>query len=184
MRNTAANIVLGNIVLTGFMGTGKSTVGHALANRLGFDFVDTDALIEARHGSIPEIFATQGEAAFRDIEHEVATELAQRTGLVIATGGRMLLDDRNAAALDTTGDIFCLSATPDELIDRLLVDEEQSKRPLLTVDDPRQRIIDLLAERAEGYGRFTQIETTDRPVEKIVDQIVEHLLDILQEDQT
>lgn len=163
------------MVLTGFMGTGKSTVGRALAQRLERDFIDTDARIEQQHGSIAEIFATSGEATFRDLEHQVASELAQRHSLVIATGGRMLLDERNADALDATGEIFCLHATAEELGERLLVDGERSKRPLLAGDDPLQRISDLLAERAEGYGRFTQIATTGRSVEEIVDQIIEEL---------
>ena len=79
-----------NVVLTGFMGTGKSTVGRLLAERLGYEFVDTDQLIVERYGPIPEIFATDGEAAFRAYEREVAGELAERQGLVIATGGRAL----------------------------------------------------------------------------------------------
>lgn len=166
---------MSNLVITGFMGTGKSTIGAALAEHLDFEFVDTDAVIEKRYGPIPKIFAERGEAVFRELEHEVATELAQRTGLVIATGGRMLLDERNAAALDTTGDIFCLSATPDELIDRLLIDGERTKRPLLDVEDPRQQIVDLLGERADGYGQFTQVETTGRSVSDIVEQILDEL---------
>lgn len=163
---------MANVVLTGFMGTGKSTVGRALAAELDYEFLDTDELIEQRHGPITTIFASQGEAAFREIEHGVATELSQRNRLVVSTGGRMMLDDRNAAALGNTGRIFCLTATPDELIERLLVEGERSKRPLLDVDDPRQRIVDLLAERAAGYGRFPQVDTGERAVADIVSQIV------------
>jgi len=156
-----------NLVLTGFMGTGKSSVGRALADRLDLEFVDTDALIEERHGPITEIFASQGQAA--------ATELAQRTGLVIATGGGMLLDERNAAALDSTGVVICLTATVDELAARLLVDGERSKRPLLAGDDARHRIESLLADRSEGYGRFTQIDTTGRSIAEIVHDILQNL---------
>ncbi|MCY4663604.1 MAG: hypothetical protein OXC00_02945, partial [Acidimicrobiaceae bacterium] len=76
-----------NVVLTGFMGTGKTTVGRILAEHLGFDFVDTDAVIESRAGPIPEIFERAGEPGFRELERSVARELAGRTGLVIATGG-------------------------------------------------------------------------------------------------
>lgn len=170
---------VGNVVLTGFMGTGKSTVGRVLADRLDVGFIDTDALIEERHGAIADIFATRGEATFRELEHDVATELAQRHNLVIATGGRMLLDERNAAALDTTGTIFCLSATLDELAMRLLDTDERSKRPLLDVEDPKARIAHLLAERADGYGQFRQVDTTQRSVEDIVRQIL-HELELLQ----
>jgi len=167
--------VVGNVILTGFMGTGKSTVGRAIADELQLDFVDTDALIEERHGSVASIFAEQGEAAFRDIEHELAVELAQRTGLVISTGGAMMLDERNADALDTTGTVFCLTASVDALVDRLLQGSEHSKRPLLHGDDPRTRIESLLTERAEGYGQFTQIDTTNRSVDAIINEIIEGL---------
>jgi len=150
-------------------------MSNNLVLRLDLEFVDTDALIEERHGPITEIFASQGQAAFRDIEHDLATELAQRTGLVIATGGGMLLDERNAAALDSTGVVICLTATVDELAARLLVDGERSKRPLLAGDDARHRIESLLADRSEGYGRFTQIDTTGRSIAEIVHDILQNL---------
>ncbi len=153
------------------MGTGKSTVGRALAESRRLGFVDTDAMIVQRNGPISEIFANRGEEVFREMEHSAAIELAQLTGVVIATGGRTLLDERNADALATTGNIFCLTATVDTLTDRLLGHAERSKRPLLDCEDPRQRIEDLLSERAEGYAQFTQIDTTSRTVEQIVELI-------------
>ncbi len=82
----------GNVVLTGFMATGKTTVGRLLAERLGYEFVDTDQLIEQRHGPIPAIFRESGEGEFRRLERSVADELAARRQLVISTGGRLLLD--------------------------------------------------------------------------------------------
>ena len=85
-----------NIIFTGFMGTGKTTVGKMLAEKLGREFIDTDDLIEERQGlSIPEIFDQLGEAAFRKMEAEIAKELGQSKGLVISTGGRLMLDDRD-----------------------------------------------------------------------------------------
>ena len=162
-----------NIVLTGFMGTGKSTVGRALADRLGFVFTDTDAMIEDRHGPIVDIFANHSEAAFREMERTVAQELSQLWGFVIATGGAMMLDDYNAEALSSTGRVFCLTATVEELIARLTADREQEKRPLLDVADPAARIAELLDQRAQGYGRFHQISTTGRSVAEIVDEIIE-----------
>src|SRR5262245_24906710 len=101
------------------MGTGKTSVGRLLAERLGVDFVDTAALIESRHGSIASIFAEHGEARFRQLEHEVAVELAARDRLVISTGGRMLLDPDNAATLARTGRIVCLTATVDTIVARV-----------------------------------------------------------------
>jgi shikimate kinase len=159
-----------NIVLTGFMGTGKSTVGRLLARRLGWPFVDTDALIESRHGSIPSIFAEHGEARFRELEREISEALAARHGTVVATGGRLLLDDDNEAVLGASGIIVCLSASVDELVARLAGEAEG--RPLLRGDDPAARIRDLLAERAAGYGRFPQVVTDHRTPEEVADAVL------------
>lgn len=160
-----------NIVLTGFMGTGKSTVGRLLAERLGWSFVDTDALIEERHGPIPALFAERGEDRFRSLEREVAAELADRRSTVVATGGRMLLDPANEAALGATGVIVCLVATTDELVARLTGEADQ--RPLLRGDDPARRIRDLLVERAAGYGRFPQVVTDHRAPAEVADAVVQ-----------
>jgi shikimate kinase / 3-dehydroquinate synthase len=151
-----------NVVLTGFMGTGKTTVGRLLAADLGFEFVDTDALIEQRHGPIREIFATQGEEAFRKIERAVANELATRSGLVISTGGRMMLDPDNVRALSANGRVFCLVATPEEVYDRVTRGRSEIERPLLKVPDPRQRIVELMSERDPQYRRFPQLVTDAR----------------------
>ncbi len=156
-----------NIILTGFMGTGKSTVGKLVAGRLGYDFVDTDALIRKRWGrSIPEIFREQGEAAFRRMEADVARELADMHRLVVATGGRMMLDPDNAAALGRNGRIFCLKATPAEIAARVAGDSGAA-RPLLQDGNPAARIAALLRERAEGYARFPQIPTSGRTPEEV-----------------
>lgn len=159
-----------NIVLTGFMGTGKSTVGRLLAERLGWPFVDTDALIEVRHGPIPEIFSEQGEERFRALEREVAAELAAQRSTVVATGGRLLLDPANEAALGATGVIVCLVASTAELVARLA--GEADRRPLLQGDDPAQRIHDLLTERAAGYGRFPQVVTDHRTPSEVADAVL------------
>jgi shikimate kinase len=163
-----------NIILTGFMGTGKSTVGRLLAARLGCRFVDTDEWIVAQDGrSIPTIFAQSGEAAFRQWEVQATHTLAAERGLVIATGGGLLLNPANVEALAQSGPIFCLTAQPDTLLARLQAD--QSERPLLHHPHPAQRIHELLAERAEGYGRFPQIPTDDQTPQQIVEQILQHL---------
>jgi shikimate kinase len=159
----------GNLILTGFMGTGKTTVGRLVAQRLGREFVDTDLIIEERHGPIDEIFDRQGESAFRDIERALAQELGQRSGLVIATGGRMLLDPENVRVLSKNGRIFCLVATPEEIYDRVTGDPSRVKRPLLEVEDPKQRIVELLGERGPDYGRFPQL-TTDQIEPEVIAQ--------------
>ncbi len=160
-----------NVVLTGFMGTGKSTVGRLLAARLGYDFVDTDELIVARDGrSIATIFAEEGQAAFRQWEAVIAQELAGQAGLVIATGGRLMLDEANAAALGRRAYVFCLTAVPETIVARLA--DDGGKRPLLNVLDPAQAIKELLEERREGYGRFRQMATDNKTPEQIVEEIV------------
>ena len=170
----ATDTPTGNIVLTGFMGTGKSTVGRLVAESLGFEFVDTDALIEARHGPIPEIFAKQGEDGFRQMEADVARELADRTGLVIATGGRLMLDPDNEAALGASGRVFCLTASVDEIVRRIAA-EDRSDRPLLTPEHLEQRVTELLEQRDEGYARFEQVDTDGVTAETVADSIVEQL---------
>lgn len=149
----------GNVVLTGFMGTGKTTVGRLLAMHLGYEFVDTDAVVESRHGPIPTIFAEQGEAAFRSAERAVAADLAQRSGLVIATGGGLMLDPASAAALERSGRVFCLVASAELILQRVQADSSRVERPLLADPDPFCRISDLLSERADAYSRFPQIDT-------------------------
>jgi 3-dehydroquinate synthase len=165
-----------NIVLTGFMGTGKTTVGKLLARQLDYDFVDTDVLIQERAGkSIPEIFAQMGEDAFRQMEADLARELAGRQGVVISTGGRMMLDPANAAALTRTGRVFCLVATPEEILERVSRDGDH-ERPLLAVADPMQRIVDLMQERQEDYGRFPQMQTS----RKSPDVVSKNLIGLLR----
>jgi len=167
-----------NIILTGFMGTGKTSVGRRLAARLQYDFIDTDDLIEERSGkTVVEIFQVDGEAVFREMEAAMARELANREGLVIATGGRLMLDRDNAALLRRNGRVFCLSAGTTEIMVRVAADPGRH-RPLLDADAPRQRIETLLRRREKGYQRFPQVDTSG----KTVAQVTEELLDILRED--
>lgn len=151
-----------NIILTGFMATGKTTVGKRLAAQLGYRFVDTDRLIETRSGmTVPEIFERQGEAVFRALEAEVARDLGARQGLVIATGGRLMLDADNAAALGKRALVFCLVTTPDEIIARVAADPGVA-RPMLAGPDPMARLLALIREREGGYRRFPQVDTTGK----------------------
>ncbi len=152
------------------MGSGKSAVGKTLAKRLGYRFVDTDQLIEARAGqTIAEIFRREGEESFRSWEAEIAREVASERETVIATGGGLLLDPENAHLLEATGQVFCLTARPDEIVRRLR--PEAGKRPLLAVPNPHERVKELLAERADGYARFPQITTDGKSIEEIATEI-------------
>ena len=176
MQDSQGSMPARNIVLTGFMGTGKTTVGQILAARLGYEFVDTDVLIEARTGrSIPAIFAEDGEAAFRQLERDIAAELAVQQGLVIATGGRLMLDPANAAELGGTGRIFCLTATPELILTRVLADEKAIERPLLQGPDPATRIRQLLAERAPLYAQFDQVDTTGLTAAEVAEEILRQI---------
>lgn len=165
-----------NIILTGFMGSGKSTVGKILARQLGYDFIDTDHLIEQRCGmSVQELFKMQGEEVFRAMEASIARELGAGQGMVVSTGGKLMLDPENAQALGASGRVFCLVASPEETLRRVLIDRG-AKRPLLESTSPMDRILELLQERQEGYSRFCQIVTTAKSPE----EVAEHLLEIFR----
>jgi len=165
-----------NIVLTGFMGTGKTTVGRLLARQLGREFIDTDELIQARHGrSIPEIFLEFGETAFRQMEADIVQELAEREELVISTGGRLMLDPANVAALSRKGRVFCLVATPEEILARLK-HSKTHPRPLLEVPNPGERIVELLEQREKGYQRFPQVMTNEKRPTEVTRDLVDLIL--------
>ena len=156
-KNTAGT----NIILTGFMATGKTTIGKLLAGQLGYEFVDTDVLIEGRCGlTVAEIFHEKGETAFRAMETEVARELGKRGGLVIATGGGLVLNPVNVAALERQGRIFCLVATPGDILER--ASHDTVVRPLIQGTNPEERITELMQARKEAYRHFTQVETTGK----------------------
>jgi shikimate kinase len=162
----------GNVVLTGFMGTGKTTVGRLLADLLEYEFVDTDEMIERRHGPIETIFGERGEDAFRAIECEIAAELAGGDRQVISTGGRMMLDESIASTLGDGARVFCLVASADTIAARVL---NGPVRPLLAGPDPLGRIRQLLAERAQGYARFEQVSTDSRTAGEVAHDLAARL---------
>jgi len=165
---------LANIVLTGFMGTGKSVVGRLLAELTGRTFIDIDSVIEERHGPIAEMFAVLGEAHFRMHEREVARELAAMRGLVIATGGGTMLDETSTALLAETGLVYTLTAAPAEIVRRVVADGIEH-RPLLAGPDPEAAVATLLAERESLYARFTVVETDGRTPLDIAEQIAQEI---------
>jgi len=154
------------IVVTGFMGTGKSTVGQELANMLGFEFIDTDTEIERVAGrSVSQIFSDDGEERFRQLERELCVKIADKRGVVVAAGGGTLIDDHNYDRFAGHADLVLLEATIETLVDRLDTGED---RPLLHEDGTvlrgdalRTRIQQLLSQRADQYNRITtRIDTT------------------------
>ncbi|MCJ7549123.1 MAG: shikimate kinase, partial [Anaerolineae bacterium] len=160
-----------NIVLTGFMGTGKSAVGRQVARRLGRPFVDMDALLEARAGKpISRIFAEEGEQAFRLTEADLCGELAGQDGAVIATGGGALVDPANRETLAASSILVCLQAGVDEILERV---GEAGDRPLLSVPDPSREVRQLLAARRDAYAAIPwQVDTNGRTPSQIADEIV------------
>jgi shikimate kinase len=141
--------VVKNIVLIGFMGAGKTSIGRRLAQRLGRDFIDTDAEIEAVTGkTISQIFARHGVIRFRSEEKLLVKRLAGREGLVISTGGGMALDPENVRLLKEKGVLITLTASPEVLCGRLA---NKKTRPLVLKGDLRQRIEKLLEERKGIY---------------------------------
>ena len=163
-----------NIILAGFMGTGKTVVGKIVAERLGRPFVDLDDQIAARAGkAIPAIFAEDGEAAFRALESAACEELRTPRGLVVAAGGGAVLSARNRTALSAGGMVICLEAAPEALAQRL---GEAPGRPMLaraagvTVAG---RIEALLAERAPAYAVLPfHIDTTQLEPDRVADRVL------------
>jgi shikimate kinase len=161
-----------NLALVGFMGSGKSTVGHLVARRLRFRFVDTDELIESQaHKAIGEIFAKDGQLAFREYERNVVAGLAALTNTVISTGGGLVANADNLASLKQHALIVCLWATAETIWERV---HHQSHRPLLQVPNPRQRIRQLLVEREPFYVQAdVMIRTDDRPIREVVQHVLQ-----------
>ncbi|MCB0219352.1 MAG: shikimate kinase [Chrysiogenetes bacterium] len=161
-----------NIVLVGFMGSGKSVVGRALASRLGWEFLDTDTRIEEMAGcSVGEIFDTEGEAGFRRCEREVLASLAKSACAVISTGGGIVLAEENWPLLRALGPVVCLEAGTHTTLDR--VRGGRARRPLLEVEDPAAEIERLKTERAPHYARADQkIDTDGKSPAEVVDEIL------------
>lgn len=138
-----------NIALVGFMGVGKTTVGGILAHLLQYEFLDTDRIIEARENRrISDLFATEGEAYFREKEHALCRELESTTGKVISTGGGLFVNPANQESLRRHALVACLWASPETIYARL---RHQTHRPLLQTPDPLATIRELLERRSPAY---------------------------------
>ncbi len=143
-----------NIVLIGFMGSGKTSIGRLVAQRLGFQFIDTDAVIVERAGrQIPEIFSQHGEPWFRDQESAALRSLGIIQRAVISTGGGIVLRPENRDLLQELGFVVWLTASEDVIFERV---SRNKKRPLLQTADPRQTVHDLLEQRRPLYTGTAQ----------------------------
>jgi shikimate kinase len=164
-----------NIYLVGPMGAGKSTIGRVLAAELHLGFRDSDKVIEDRTGAdIPWIFDMEGEEGFRDRESAVLEELSSGQDFVIATGGGIILRPQNRERMKSSGYVCYLTASIDQLVERTARDK---KRPLLQVENPRQKIIDLVALRDPLYREAADfVVNTDRRSPKVVAQEISSLI--------
>ena len=167
-----------NIVLIGFMGTGKTAVGQLLTNKLGKKFVELDLLIEQKAGkSIPDIFQQDGEIGFRELEIKVAKEAANKQDSVIACGGGIVLNKINVDRLKESAIIVYLTASPGVILKR--VANEEGQRPLLEVDNPTLTIREMLSFREPFYERAADItiNTSKLDIDSVAEQIIEKLKD-------
>lgn len=165
-----------NILLIGYRGTGKTTVGRLLSERLNWAFVDSDVDVEAAAGkSIAEIFVEDGERAFRDLEQQVVAELVERDSHVISLGGGAVLREANRTAIRRAGQVVWLTASPAAIHARLTADESTAqRRPNLTPHGGLVEIEQLLTEREPLYRECAtcEVSTEGRSPAGIVDCII------------
>jgi shikimate kinase len=161
-----------NIVLTGFMGTGKTEVGRILSRKLGYALVDADTEIEKEQKiTIAEIFKQYGEPRFREIESSVIKRLSELDRAVISTGGGAVLRQDNIVNLRRKGVIICLSASPETILKRT---GSNNDRPLLQVEDPLKKIKELLEFRKPYYEKADiMIDTEGKSPNEAADEIIE-----------
>ena len=161
-----------NLVLVGFMGSGKSSVGREIARRWGFRFIDTDTAIRQKYKkSIPDIFATFGEPFFRDEENKALQDLQDTNHAVIATGGGIVLQQRNHRLLRSLGVVAWLTANEEVIWERV---SRNHNRPLLRTPDPRTTIINLMSTRYPLYSSLADItvETSGLTHQEVADSAI------------
>jgi shikimate kinase len=160
-----------NIALIGFMGAGKTSVGRLVAEQLHFAYIDTDEMIQSRTGrTITDIFARDGEPAFRKLEEQIVAELTAYKRTVISTGGGLPVNQQNLASLKTHALVVCLWASPEKIWDRV---RNQTHRPLLNAPNPKEKIRELLAERAPFYRQADVLLNTElRAVREVAQQVI------------
>ena len=160
-----------NIVITGFMGTGKSIVAEELARKLRMEFIDMDQIIEERQGlTISDIFARYGENYFREQENKLVKELSKKENMVISTGGGTLISSDNTRILSQKGKMICLYADSQAIYNRV---KRKNNRPLLNGENILDKINHLLKERKKIYDNIKwKIDTTNLTTREVVDKII------------
>jgi shikimate kinase len=164
------------IILIGFMGTGKSTVGKLIAKKIGFAFVDLDKLIENEAGlKISEIFERYGEEYFRDLEKQAVNSLKTMDKTVVATGGGVVLDPQNMAVMKEVGIVIALDADIETLWKRL---KSSRNRPLIKSSDPKRRIEDLYHKRRLLYSKaHCIVDTSGKSIEAVAQDILKNIFE-------
>lgn len=160
-----------NIVLLGFMGTGKTAIGKRVAEQLEMEYLDIDDLIEKEAGmSISEIFSRFGEEYFRNLESKIAGKVSEYENKVIAAGGGIVLRKENLDNLRQGGVLICLNARPEVILERT---KKEHHRPLLEVGYPLETIKELLTYRAPFYDRADHsLDTSDLTIEQAVEAVI------------
>ena len=169
-----------SLYLVGMMGSGKTSTGRPLAERLGYGFVDADAVIEQAAGcSIPDIFDRDGEAGFRSLESQVLSAISQRHSLVVATGGGVVTQPENWGILHS-GIVIWLDVVPNQLLQRLNADS--TVRPLLQTADPEAALNELLNERRPLYAEADlTVVINDETPEAVADGILQLVPSLLKD---
>ena len=156
------------------MGTGKTTIGRLVATRLNREFIDTDEYLEHRFGPAKELLdQPDGDRVFRNAEESIAAELALERDLVISTGGRFFMNQKNIDTLQKDARIICLTANTEELVSRLSTATTDTYRPRFAKANNKAELIDWLIQQSEPcYQQFFKIETTGRSVEEVTQAVM------------
>lgn len=169
-----------NIVFTGFMGVGKTTVSAYLANLLNREVIETDQyIVEKSKMDIPSIFDKFGENYFRDLESEAVAEISKKNGIVISCGGGAVIREKNVLALKENGIIIRLTATPDTVLDRV---KNSSERPILNGHMNTEFIASLMAKRDNFYSNAADItiSTDGKTVDEVAKECIEKSISFME----
>lgn len=160
-----------NIYLVGFMGSGKTTVGKEVAQKMNMQFIDLDGLIEEKQGqNIVDIFAQKGKDYFRKLEAEAVKDISMVSNMVVACGGGIVLNRDNINIMEDRGLLVCLDASPEIIYERT---KGYTHRPLLNVDNPKEKIEEMIKKRAPFYQQVEKhIDTSDLSVSEVSKKVL------------